>query len=258
MPERVQLWSCGGGRQSVLMLGLIRRGDLPKPNAVAMVDTNRERSSTWRYVASVIRPEVEKLGIPFTLIDRSKYATKDLWGGISGLIPLMPVYSDQSGYPSKLNEFCSGEWKRDVMMRWANEQEGWKERGVTNWLGITLEEKHRRRQARKLWFQPSYPLLDVYPSHVSRVYEICEEFGWPDPIRSCCWMCPNQGNAEWREMRENDPTDFAKACDLDDEIRVIDPHAYVHNSRVPLRMADLGQAEPPGLFGGGCSSGMCY
>lgn len=79
--ERVQLWSCGGGRQSVLMLGLMKAGELPKPDIACMVDTNRERSSTWRYVNAVIRPELEALGVPFVLIDRSEFATVDLWGG---------------------------------------------------------------------------------------------------------------------------------------------------------------------------------
>lgn len=257
MADRVQLWSCGGGRQSVLMLGLIKLGELLRPDHACMVDTNRERSSTWRYVSAVIRPELEILGVPFTVIDRSKYATKDLWGGSNGLIPLLPLHTDQSGKPGKLNEFCSGEWKREVVKRWAAEQPGWKARGVTTWLGITREEAHRRRAPRLAWFQASYPLLDVCPSDVKRVYELCERFGWPDPVRSCCWMCPNQQNAEWREMRENDPADFERACEMDEHIRTVDPHGWVHKDRVPLRMADLGEPDPPGLFGG-CSSGMCY
>jgi len=71
-------------------------------------------------------------------------------------------------------------------------------------------------------------------------------------------MCPNQHNREWRDMKENWPEDFAKACELDSEIRKTDPHTFVHKDRVPLAMADLGKPEPDGLFGGGCSSGMCY
>jgi hypothetical protein len=257
--SRVQLWSCGGGRQSVLMLGLIKAGELPKPDAACMVDTNRERSSTWRYVNAVIRPELELLGIPLTVIDRSKYATVDLWGGADGDTVLIPAFTAKSehGGDGKFAEYCSGEWKRDVVTRWAASQEGWKPRGVDTWIGITQEERHRRRGPKRKWIQPVYPLLDVCPSHVSRVYEFCERFGWPGPVRSCCWMCPNMGNEEWRTLRDDDPDDFAKACELDDSIRERDPALFVHKSRVPLRLADLGQPDAPGLFGG-CSSGMCY
>lgn len=257
MAERVQLWSCGGGRQSVLMLGLIKAGELPRPDAACMVDTNRERSSTWRYVNAVIRPELELLGVPFTVIDRSKYATVDLWGGADGSTPLIPGYSTRTAVGGKLAEWCSGEWKREVIRRWCAEQPGWKVRGVDTWLGITQEEKERRRGPRTKWFHPVYPLLDVRPSHVSRAYEMCERFGWPAPARSCCWMCPNMQNEEWRTLRDDDPEDFAKAVELDAAIRERDPHLFVHKSRVPLALADLGEADPPGLFGG-CSSGMCY
>lgn len=255
--NRIQLWSCGGGRQSVLMLGLIKRGDLPRPDHACMVDTNRERASTWRYVHAVIRPELESLGIPFTMIDRSKYATVDLWSGEDGESLLIPAFTTAGAGGGKLPEFCSIEWKQRPVMRWAAEQEGWKARGVDSWLGITIEEARRRRNSKTLWFQSRFPLLDAAPSHVKRVYELCEQFGWPEPVRSCCWMCPNMANQQWRDMRDNDPADFAKACALDDQIRERDPHAYVHQSRQPQRLAGLGKDDPPGLFGG-CTSGLCY
>lgn len=256
--DRVQLWSCGLGRQSVLMLGLIKLGELPRPDHVVTVDTNRERSSSWEYCDRVFRPELEMLGIPFTVIDRSKYATVDLYSGEDGDTLLIPAFTDQGTGDGKFPEYCSIEWKQRPVMRWAAAQPGWMDRGVTSWIGITGEERHRRRGPNRQWFQPSYPLLDVCPSHVSRVYDICSLLGWPDPPRSCCWMCPNMHNREWRELRDEFPDDFAKACDLDDQLRETDPHVFVHSSRVPLRMADLGQPEPAGLFGGGCSSGMCH
>lgn len=255
--DRVQLWSCGGGRQSVLMLGLIKRGDLPKPDAACMVGTNRERSSTWRYVEAVIRPELELLGIPFTLIDRAKYTMVDLWSGDDGESCVLPGFTNQGTGDGKLPEWCSNEWKARVVQRWAREQAEWFERGVDCWIGFTQEEKHRRRNSQTLWYQKRYPMLDVFPQHVSMVADICAEFGWPEAVRSCCWMCPNMSNAEFRDMRDNDPADFAKAAALDAAIRERDPHIYVHRSMVPLAMADLTEADPPGLFGG-CTSGMCY
>jgi len=239
------------------MLGLIKRGDLPKPDHVCTVDTNRERSSSWRYCEAVFKPELAALGIPFTIIDRSKYATVDLWNNEEGDWLLIPAFTTQAGGKGKLPEFCSIQWKQRPVMRWAAQQDGWKSRGVDSWLGITTEERQRRRAPNTKWFQPAFPLLDAFPSHVSRVYDICEEFGWPDPVRSACWMCPNLSNAERREIRDNDPEDHEKACALDEEIRATDPYAFVHKDCVPLRMADLGKPDPPGLFGG-CTSGMCY
>src|SRR5579864_3771784 len=142
MSTRVQLWSCGGGRQSAGIAALIAQGRLPKPDHVCMVAVKREVRTTWPYVNAYIRPTLKALGVPFTAVRPDE---NELWGGSNGLIPLLPVYSNQSGSPSKLREFCSGEWKRDVATRWAASQPGWKERGVDNWVGISWDEKGRRR-----------------------------------------------------------------------------------------------------------------
>ncbi len=138
----------------MLMLGLIKLGKLPKPDHACMVDTNRERSSTWRYVNAIIRPELDALSIPFTIIDRAAYATVDLWGGEDGESCLLPGYTTQGETEEgKLPEFCSNEWKGRVVMRWAAEQCGWKETGVDCWIGFTTEEKHRRRNSSTKWYQ---------------------------------------------------------------------------------------------------------
>jgi hypothetical protein len=252
----VQLWSCGGGRQSAGIAALIVEGRLPRPDHVAMVRIEWEHARVWPYVDTFIRPALADLGIPFSAIDRAEYASRDFFGGASGMIPLVPVYTDQSGSPAKLSEFCSGEWKREVVMRWAAEQLGWKERGVDNWIGITWDERHRRRGPRRHWFRPVYPLLDTLPTHVSGCYSAVERMGWPEPPRSRCFHCPNQSDTEWAELS---PTEWEAACARDEWIRETDPHAYLHRSCLPLRLVTLKpHADVPGLFTGGCSSGTCY
>jgi hypothetical protein len=218
-----------------------------------MVDTNREKASTFRYVNAYVRPAMEGLGIPFTVIDRMKYAGVDLWGGANGNSFLPPAFTDLSGTPAKLPEFCSVEWKLRVVTRWAAEQPGWKSRGVDSWMGISHEERHRRRAPVRQWLQPTYPLLDRIPMHISALLRAVEEVGWPEPPRSSCWMCPNMSDAEWAGLP---PDEWAMACDLDDHIRTIDPHAYLHKQLVPLRQVTLDPKASRGMFGG-CSSGMC-
>ncbi len=255
MTGRVQLWSCGGGRQSAGIAALIVQGRLPHPDAVCMVDTNREKATTFAYVNAYVRPAIEALGIPFTVIDRSKYAKRDLWSGADGKSFLPPAYTNQSGEMSKLPEFCSQEWKRYVVLRWANEQPGWKERGVDCWIGISAEESRRRRAPRMQWFQQTYPLLDVVTMHVSALLAAVEAVGWPEPPRSSCWMCPNMADAEWAELP---PDEWEMACRVDEDIRKVDPHAFLHKQLIPLRQVKLNPKESGGLFSGGCTSGMCY
>jgi hypothetical protein len=254
--RRVQLWSCGGGRQSAGIAALIVQGKLPRPDHVAMVALEHEVRSVWPYVNRYIRPALAALGIPFTAIPRATYATKGLWGGADGQTVLLPAHTDQSGTASKLPEFCSGEWKREVMLRWAAEQPGWKDRGVDAWVGISFEERKRRRSARQKWFTPVYPLLDLRATAVSGCLAAVEAVGWPPPPRSRCAYCPNQSDAEWAELT---PAEFAAACATEDEIRAIDPHAFLHKTLIPLREVTL-QPEATGgtLFHGGCSTGMCF
>lgn len=81
--------------------------------------------------------------------------------------------------------------------------------------------------------------------------------------RSACIACPFRSNEEWEQMRDENPDEWAEACDFDDAIRIAD-HAgqvaknrqlvglpFVHRQLVPLRMADLHGASERG---GGCGT----
>jgi hypothetical protein len=254
MSDRIQLWSCGGGRQSAGIAALIVLGKLPKPDHVAMVALEWEVRTVWPYVDAYIRPALESLDVPFTAIPRAKYSMKTFWGGIDDQILLLPAYSNQSGDWSKLPEFCSGYWKRDVMTRWAATQPGWKNTGVDNWVGISYEESRRRGVSRRQ-FRAVYPLLDLRPTTISGCLGAVADVGWPPPPRSRCRHCPNQSDAEWAELT---PEEWEAVCDLEDEIRTIDKHAFLHKQRIPLRKVRLDPgADNRGLFGG-CTAGTCY
>jgi hypothetical protein len=80
--------------------------------------------------------------------------------------------------------------------------------------------------------------------------------------RSACVGCPFRSNAEWREMRDQRPEEWADACDFDDSQRRADAESqskrkmlvgtpYVHRQMVPLRLVDLDGA---GEKGGGCGT----
>src|SRR5690606_41969811 len=99
------------------MAALIKQGVLPLPDHLCMVRLENEVHSVWPYVEGYIVPALEGLGVPFTAIPREQYATKGFWGGADGDTCLLPCYTDQSGSRSKLPEFCSGEWKREVVKK---------------------------------------------------------------------------------------------------------------------------------------------
>lgn len=118
------------------------------------------------------------------------------------------------------------------------------------------------------WQTKAFPLLGyiLYPDRTRVVDERFAECAgwdrddakawlakvWPWPVpRSACICCPYRTNAEWREMRDGRPEDFARAVAFDEQVRqgYLDGdvarrgrpagRVYVHRTRVPLAMANL-------------------
>jgi hypothetical protein len=243
-----KLWSCGGGTQSAAMAALIIQGRIEKPDAAVMVDTEREKSQTWRYMRTVVQPALSAFGLTVEVVSKSEFATVDIYA-LNGDL-LLPVFTSDGG---RLSGFCSNEWKRRVVQRWCRSK-GYDP--VENWLGYSLDEAKRVKSAEAKWWQPRYPLIELRLRR-SDCIQIVEAMGWPTPPRSACWMCPHMTNAEWRQMQAVDPADFQRAIVLDELIREEDANVFVHRSGKPLRDADLGADDGQGVLFG-CDSGQCF
>lgn len=104
-----------------------------------------------------------------------------------------------------------------------------------------------------------FPLIHGVPLKRQDAIREVEKMGWPTPPRSACWMCPNQSDSEWRDLKTNSPEEFAAACALEKEVQEIDPFAWFHSSCVPLAEVDLHTKSHPDLFQDrACSSGGCF
>lgn len=244
-----EVWSCGGGTQSAAIAALIVRGDLPVPDLAVIVDTEREKSSTWLYMTNVIDPAVAKLGVVVHRIKKSEFATVDVYSDSGRL--LLPVFAGDA----KLPGYCSNEWKRRVIMRWLRSQ------GVEqarNWLGLSTDEMKRVRAQAEKWFEPRYPLIELGMSR-ERCRWLVESMGWPTPPKSACYMCPNHPNEGWRDMKKNYPADFIAAVVFEREMQVKDPHFFIHRSLTPLDQVDFEDHQNQ-LFDNdkGCDSGYCF
>lgn len=255
MTKPIQLWACGGGRQSAGIAAMIALGALPRPDAACMVQIEWEIHDVEEYVRRYIVPSLSDVGIPFHFIPRAQYATKGLLGGADGKTCLMPMFTNQSGRVAKFEEYCSGEWKREVTLRWAREQTGWKDRGVRVWLGISADEGKRRRGARRQWIQPVYPLLDVRPSNVRDCLAAVKAMGWPEPRRSRCYHCPNQPDGEWGQLT---PAEWEAAAQTEELLQKADPNVFLHKSCVPLRQVELHPERDRPHHAGGCTAGTCF
>ncbi len=250
MNKRTQIWSSGGGMQSAAIAALIVMGEL-RPDLAVIIDTEREQSTTWAYMDSVISPALASVGVVLHRIKKSEYATVDLYGGADGETLLMPVFTDQSGEIGKLPTYCSTEWKTRVVRRWATAQ------GCTDvdiWLGISADEKNRMKKSEGKWGYRH--VLIERAMNRGNCEALVARIGWPRPPSSSCWNCPNHTQDEWRDIKENKPNDWSQAVRFDREIRLRDPHAFLHSDAVPLEDADLSDSN--GVLFSHCDSGMCY
>ena len=243
---KTEVWSCGGGTQSGAMAVLIATGKLPRPDIAFMTDTGRERSGTWPFVDGFIRPQLAKVGLELQIgIVRF---------GLRVVTIQLPGYSTQSGTVGKMDPFCSGAWKRDVGERFLRSRDV---ETARMWIGISRDEAKRIRNQHRNWLSLWYPLIFEVPMTRAMCVELIRSSGWTAEIpHSACWMCPNASDGEWLDMQIHYPGDFAKACELEAETRLVDPHFYLHPSCVPLSEVDF-TAQQSMFADRGCTTG-CF
>lgn len=245
--------SYGGGRQTVALCILVRKGIVPRPDRIVIADTGREKGSTWDWMERFTGPLMREIGLEIEVAPHG-LATVDLYAHNGDM--LMPLYTATG----KLDPFCTGEWKQQVVARYLRSQGI---AGGTKLIGFALDEGKRiRGLSTKGKWKPAFPLAELCLTKANCI-RIVEDFGWPVPPPSSCWMCPNMRNAEWREVRANRPDEFEKACQVDEELRAYDLEnagtgVWVHHSCVPLREADLEAPDLKVIHGRQCSFGDCF
>lgn len=262
----IEVFSTGGGTQSACITALIVQGRIPKPDVVIIADTGRERSSTWAYLDTVIRPALLSVGLEVHRATKEEFGYNPPHGddlrGESDATLLIPAFTNQvAGQIGKLSGFCSEKWKVRVRNRYLSKVLGITPSKCRKWIGFSLDESRRaiRMMAGKEWKSGllRFPLIhDIPLKRYQAILEV-EKMGWPTPPRSACWMCPNQSGDEWRDLKENYPEEFAAAVALEKKLQEKDPFAWLHDSCVPLDQVDF--TKPAELdFERACSSGACF
>lgn len=254
-----QVWSCGGGTQSIAIAALIVQGKLPKPDFAVIADTGRERSTTWKYLDSVLRPNLATVGVEIHRVHKDKFAFRhdDLFS-LSGRL-LIPAFSNISGDVGKMGNFCTKFWKIEAVDNWLSRVHKIKKGMRVKWIGFSINEANRAlRMQRGEEYQRGlirFPLIDDYPMDRAGAIGLVEEIGWPTPPRSNCWMCANQNGDEWLDLKNNQPEEFQRAVELEREIQKRDPNAWLHSSCVPLDQVEFENNDQRARQ---CDSGQCF
>lgn len=248
-PFRVLSWGCGV--QSTTLGELSARGDLPRLDLIVTADTGWERRATydardfyitrWREMGLTV-DVVQAGNIQEDATDPHKHPP--FWTGGGG----------------PLSRKCTGRLKIMPIRRHIREVLGFPPdrpphpppNSVELWLGISLDEWTRAREADVAYMRHRWPLLGLKWSRQD-CQRWLEEHRLPVPPKSACVCCPYRQAREWIVMREEDPAEFRDACQFDEVIRNITAVAekdgytadkcYIYKFRrgmpVPLGEADL-------------------
>lgn len=256
--SRALAWSYGGGTQSVAIAVLVAQGRLPVPEIIVMADTGHERQRTWDYTARFVQPLLATVNA-CVLIAPPQLATVGLYSSKGDL--LVPAFTEGGG---KLDTFCSNEWKKRVFRRFLRQHGYGPEKPVDVWIGYSVDEVGRATPSDAVWVRHQFPLLFDVPLRRHECRALVEAAGLPSPPRSSCYFCPLHGNAEWREIRDEEPEDWTRAITADAKFRERHPGVYLHRSAVPLAAAPIDAPETgdPNQLGllddGTCKSGYCF
>jgi hypothetical protein len=256
--ERALTWSYGGGTQSVAIAVLVAQGKLPVPECIVIADTGHERQRTWDYTQQYVEPLLATVGASIQIAPHT-LATVGLFAKDGKT--LIPAFA---GPDSKLDTFCSNEWKKRVIRRYLRERGYGPERPVATWIGYSVDEVGRAKPSDVAWQEHRWPLLWDVPMRRHECVTLIERVGLPSPPRSSCYFCPLHGQAEWREIRDHEPSDWQKAIKYD-ALFYERNGVRLHRSMAPLAEADIDapdSRDDPNQLGliddGTCKSGYCF
>lgn len=263
--------SLGAGVQSSTMALMAAHGEItPMPDCAIFADTQAEPKAVYEWVDWLER----KLPFPVhrvtagSLLDavtgRDLSAKNSRWAR-----PPFFVINRLNGQNGMLNRQCTKYYKllpiiekcRDLCGRIKGARAT--EVLVQQWIGISTDEAQRMKPARDKWLRNRWPLVEQDMSR-GACLEWMRLHGYPNPVKSACTFCPYRDDAGWKEMRDNQPEDFASAVSVDAIIRTGMPgvdkgEVFIHRSLKPLDQADFRNAADMGqldMFGNECE-GMC-
>lgn len=253
--------SHGGGRQTIAMLVLRARGEIPHNLFLfANVGERSENPDTLAYHREIAMPYAKKHGIELReigWIDRSG-RRRDLYDDLlrqenSLTIPLR----DSGGFA---NRKCTSRYKIEVVARELKLLGATAENPAEVAIGISVDEIERASPGiprQQPWTKRTYPLLDL-GMKVADCIRLIGDAGLPIPPRSACSFCPFQDAEQWRHQRRTRPGLFARNADLDRILR--ERHVRLRGDPAGLASPTipLDQAVADQLSLGFCDSGSCF
>lgn len=270
--------SLGAGVQSSTMALMAAHGEItPMPDAAVFADTQAEPKAVYewldwlekqlpfpvyRVTAGNLEDDVLQSAQPGRRIANPPFYTghhpeKTHEPTSKGRgFGVLPTYTVNAGQEGQLRRQCTSEYKIIPMNKWMRSylglQKGERAKGILaeRWIGISLDEAHRAKLTKEAWAINRHPLLELRMTR-QHCLEWMVAHQYPMPAKSACYFCPYHDDQLWRDMKLNQPEEWARAIEFDDAIRNgtvrgINAPVFLHRSCKPLPEVDLRTAEDAG------------
>jgi len=193
--------SYGGGTQSTAMVLMALEGRMERPDVVIFADTGSEMPSTYRTVA-VVEKMCNDEGLQFVTVQKGT---------------LYQDYMDNEIIPVIGNSSCTDNYKIQPIRRWvrANQVEFGPKPWSESWIGITTDERRRKRESDVKWCKNVFPLLDMDMSRQDCIDYITGSYPFLEVTKSGCFHCHYNNSKHWAKLRKNNPTLFDIAFEME-------------------------------------------
>ncbi|MEV7512109.1 hypothetical protein AB0O57_29550 [Streptomyces sp. NPDC091201] len=254
--------------QSTTLLLLAAEGVLPKLDGAVFADVGWEPMAVYEHLDRLEREVAEPAGIPIYRVSAGNIRADAL--DPTHRFASMPLFiKNPDGSEGMSRRQCTAEYKLKPIKAKVRDLLGYVHpkpvpRGLfaEQWIGISRDEFHRAKDSGIQYLRSSFPLLDLEGAAdggTGWTRDDCLRYlrarGWESTPKSACIGCPFHGNAQWRQLRDEHPDEWADAVAFDQAIRGgnargnangsrLRGQAYLHRSRLPLDQAPVDRVTP--------------
>jgi len=233
--KNLQVLSLGAGVQSTVLLLMSAEGMLPKLDLAVFADTQAEPQYVYDHLDRLDEQVAKPAGITIKRV--SDGSLEDLARNERMDVPMYLRHPDGTAGFLRRRQ-CTSNYKVRPIKRFCRKwMQDRGEKTYDQWIGISLDEFTRAKDADVKYIHHKFPLLDKRMDRRDCL-KFLGERGWTTP-KSACVFCPYRRDEEWRWLKEQHPTEFQRAVDFDTHIRAhrldhLTADPYVHKSLKPL------------------------
>lgn len=252
-PPQLRLLSLGAGVQSTTLALMVAEGSLGRLDGTIFADTGWEPAGVYEHLAK-LRDVLNAAGVPLHVVS-SGDLRNDAINPAHRYASIPYFVRNPDGSEGMGRRQCTSEYKLSPINRKVRELLGAtppdfkrvpKGAHAEQWIGFSADEVGRVSDRDGVsYITKRYPLIELGMDRKACTRWL-DSRGWTTVTKSACIGCPYHGNAQWRDMRDNRPAEWADAVAFDEAIRKggargLPPNgeAFLHRSRVPLPLAPI-------------------